>query len=131
MTSEAEITFVRKAWRDAINARSAEAFVRCVTEDAVWLPPRGGAIRGREELAAWLKELFEQFEYRFKTSDERLRMVGDDWAVEDAEFRSVLHPRSDEGEPMVHDGRYTIIWRRLDTGEWRIDRYLDRTEGSR
>jgi ketosteroid isomerase-like protein len=79
-------------------------------------------------LGRWLGGLFDQFDYRFTTSDEQVRLVGGNWAVEDARFRSVLQPRSGGGEPMVHDGQYTILWRRLESGEWRMDRYIDRTE---
>lgn len=44
-----------------------------------------------------------------------------------ADFRSVLHPRRSNGEgPLVHDGRYLLIWRRV-SEDWLIDRYVDRT----
>jgi len=125
---EAEIASVREVWVEALNKGSAEEFVRCITEDAVWLPPYGEAIEGRGAIARWLELLFEQFRYEFIISDERVRLVGR-WAVEDAHFRSILHPRKSPDEPLIHQGRYILLWRRV-ANEWRIERYIDQTEAS-
>jgi uncharacterized protein (TIGR02246 family) len=122
-----EIDLARARWTEAINSGSADGFVRCVADDAVWLPPRGEAVQGADALRAWLSDLFDRFHYRFETQRARVRPVGDGWAVEEASFRSVLRPKSGAGEPLVHEGEYTVLWRRLDSGEWRIDRYSDRT----
>lgn len=124
--SKAAIAAVRARWVQALNDGSAAAFVQCVTEDAVWLPPRGDAIQGRAAIAAWLEPLFARYDYTYTTADERLRLAGD-WAVEEARFRTVLRPKGETGDPLVHDGRHLLIWRRLATGRWLIDRYVDRT----
>lgn len=128
MSAITDIEGVRRRWAEAINAGSARAFVKCVTDDAVWLPPRGKAVQGAVALCEWLEGLFREFRYEFDTKDERVRLVGDSWAVEDARFSSVLRPESEEGETLIHHGAYTVLWRRLDSGEWRIERYIDRTE---
>lgn len=128
MSSTLEITAVRNRWTDAINAGSVDAFVSCVTEDAIWLPPRGEAIQGAVALGRWLGELFAQFHYQFSIREEQVRLIGSNWAVEDARFRSILHLKSGEGEPLIHDGQYMLLWRRVDAGDWRIDRYIDRTD---
>lgn len=123
-----EIDTVRETWIAALNHGSIEGFVGCATADAVWLPPQGQAVEGRGALKAWLMPLFEQFRYEFSVSDTYLRHVGG-WAVEDANFLSILHPRnSATPEPLVHEGRYLLIWKRADDGSWLIDRYVDRTE---
>lgn len=128
MSLDEEIAVVRDRWAEALNEGSADGFVGCVTDDAVWLPPAGDAVEGIEALRAWLQGLFDQFRYEFKISDVQVRLVGDDRAVEGARFRSVLRPRSGEGEPMIHDGRYLLLWRRSGSRGWRIERYVDRTE---
>lgn len=130
MSATTEIESVRRRWADAINAGSARAFVECVTDDAVWLPSRGSAVQGAAALHEWLEGLFREFRYEFDTKDVRLALVGDGWAVEDARFSSVLRPKAEEGETLVHDGAYTVLWRRLDSGHWRIERYIDRTGSS-
>ena len=125
--TRADIAATRRRWVAALNDGSAAAFVRCIADDAVWLPPRGDALRGRDAIARWLAPLFAHYRYEFSTADERVRLAGD-WAVEEAHFRTVLHPRAEPGEPLVHDGRYLLIWRRSPGGEWLIERYVDRTE---
>lgn len=123
-----EIDTVRETWIAALNQGSIEGFVNCTTSEAVWLPPRGQAVEGREALKAWLMPLFEQFRYEFSVSDVYLRHVGG-WAVEEANFLSILHPRnSTTPEPLVHEGRYLLIWKCVDDRSWLIDRYVDRTE---
>ena len=124
--NKAAIAAVRARWVQALNDASAPDFVRCITEDAVWLPPRGPAIHGRDAIARWLKPHFAQYRYQYTTRQERVRLAGN-WAVEEAHFRTILHPRTAPGDPLIHDGRYLLIWRRLPTGRWLIDRYVDRT----
>ena len=117
---------IRERWTTALNEGSADEFVKCVTPDAVWLPPRGDAVEGRKALIEWLEPLFAQFRYGFSIKNVAVRQVGE-WAVEEADFQSVLHPKPSSGEdPLVHDGRYLLIWRRV-SGDWLIDRYVDRT----
>jgi uncharacterized protein (TIGR02246 family) len=121
-----DVDSIRGRWVAALNSGSAEGFVRCVTPEALWLPPRGDAIQGRHALIAWLEPLFQRFRYEFSVSAVRLRPLGD-WAVEEADFRTVLHPKHAGDEvPPVHIGRYLMIWHRLPAG-WLIDRYVDRT----
>jgi uncharacterized protein (TIGR02246 family) len=96
-----EIATLRRRWIGAINMGSAVAFVSCVTDDAVWLPPRGDAVQGPEALRRWLQGLFEQYDYQFSTSEERIRLAGDRWAVEDARFHSVPRPKSGEGKAAI------------------------------
>ena len=120
---------IRERWAAALNEGAAGEFVKCVTPDAVWLPPRGDAVEGREALIEWLEPLFGQFRYEFSIKNVDVRRVGD-WAVEEADFQSVLHPKRSSGEsPLVHEGRYLLIWRHL-SGDWLIDRYVDRTADS-
>lgn len=120
------IDAARQGWINALNDGSAEEFGECVARDAVWLPSRGEAVEGRTAIVEWLQPLFDQFRYEFAVRSPHVRRVGD-WAIEEGDFRSVLHRRSSGGEPLLHDGRYLLMWRRV-TGTWRIDRYVDRTD---
>jgi uncharacterized protein (TIGR02246 family) len=117
---------MRERWTTALNEGSADEFARCVTPNAVWLPPRGDAVEGRKALIEWLEPLFGQFRYEFSIKNVDVRQLGD-WAVEEADFHSILHPKQSNGEgQLVHDGRYLLIWRRM-SDDWLIDRYVDRT----
>lgn len=128
MSTNPQIDAVRSKWAESLNSGSAEAFVSCVTDDAVWLPPKGSAVEGSAAILEWLSGLFDKFYYDFNISEVNIRQVGDNWAVEDACFRSVLRPKSGDGKPMVHDGRYVVLWRKKDALGWRIDRYVDRAD---
>src|SRR3712207_9093341 len=97
MSALSDIAAVRSRWTAAINAGSVDAFVSCVTADAVWLPPRGEAVQGSQAIGSWLRELFDHFHYQFSTGEEHVRLVGSRWAVEDARFRSVLCSKSGAG----------------------------------
>src|SRR5688572_19487832 len=68
VSATSQIAEARRRWAAALNSGSADAFVACVTNDAVWLPPRGVAIEGPVALQAWLSDLFNQFRYEFSTS---------------------------------------------------------------
>lgn len=117
---------MRERWTTALNEGSAVQFARCVTPGVVWMPPRGNAVEGRDALIEWLEPLFRRFQYEFSIRNVDVRRMGD-WAVEEADFRSILHPKqSDDGGALVHDGSYLLIWMRM-SDDWLIDRYVDRT----
>lgn len=83
-------------------------------------------MEGREALIEWLAPLFEQYHYEFSLSHVDVRQFGD-WAVEEADFQSILHSKRSNSEgPLIHEGRYLMIWARTSDG-WLIDRYVDRT----
>jgi len=124
---EEELAVIRKQrdrWIAAINGGSATSFVAVLTDDAVWLPSMHDALRGKEKIHAWLEKPFAELDYDYSVSDVHLRMAGD-WAVEQARFSTRARAKSD-GEAMpLHEGRYTLLWRKTSTGTWLIDRYID------
>ncbi len=94
-----------------------------VTEDAVWFPPRSEAIQGKENIRNWLKKPFAELDYDYSVSDVRIRTAGG-WAIETADFVSRVSTKSGEKVP-PHKGSYTLIWKKMNTGEWLIERYID------
>lgn len=113
----------RREWRAAVNAGDLDAYADLVTEDLVWLPPAGDAIEGRKGFRDWLEPFFGRYSYEFSVEPARVRAF-EGWCAETGTFRSVMTPRSG-GEPQVHGGSYTLLWRREDDGVWRIERYVD------
>jgi uncharacterized protein (TIGR02246 family) len=113
----------RARWIDAINESSPAGFVAVLTDDVVWLPSRSEAIIGKENIRAWLKEPFERFDYEYSVSDVRVRIAGD-WAIEQAAFSTKATTQSGEAMP-VHEGQYSVLWRKTSEGEWLIERYID------
>lgn len=115
----------RETWIAAINAGDAERFVSILREDAVWLPWSQAALMGRARIRDWLSDPFAKYEYDYSVTDVRVRIAGD-WAVERARFRTRAIQRG-VGEAPVHEGAYTILWRRTASEGWLIDRYIDHT----
>lgn len=113
----------RAKWVAAINQGDAVGFVAVLTDDAVWLPSRHNAIQGKETIRAWLEKPFAAFDYDYKVSDVRLRVAGD-WAIEQARFSTRAWVQSGEAMPL-HEGLYTLLWRKTSAGAWLIERYID------
>jgi len=112
-------------WAEVVNARSVTGYADLLTEDAVWIPPARDAIRGRGAITAWLRPLFERYEYDFALIDPRWRGAGD-WVVERGRFATRLRSSgSDEAWSLTHGGAYVVLWRLDGSRVWRIDRYVD------
>lgn len=113
----------RTRWINAINQGSAAEFVAVLTEDAVWLPARHHAIQGKQKIRAWLDQPFAEFEYDYTVSEVRLRVAGA-WAVEQARFSTRASTKAGEVMPL-HEGLYTLLWRKISSEVWLIERYID------
>lgn len=114
-----------KEWINIVNRGDAEAYAGLLAEDAVWFPPTGDPIVGRDAFSEWLSPFFSRFEYDFTITNERFRIAGDR-AVEKGTFTSVMSPVVD-GDPMEHSGTFTVLWR-CERQQWYIERYIDDTD---
>lgn len=113
----------RDRWIAAINEGSATSFVVVLTDDVVWLPSRSEALAGKEAIRNWLKEPFAELDYDYTVSEVRVRLAGA-WAVEQARFLTKARTKSGEALP-VHEGSYTLLWRKTPGDGWLIERYID------
>lgn len=120
-----EISRQRDSWIAAINAGDADGFVGVLAEDAVWLPWGRPAISGKDRIRDWLSGPFSEYSYDYSVTDIRVRVAGG-WAVERASFRTRAVDRNGVEAP-VHEGEYTMLWRQVPEGGWRVDRYVDHT----
>lgn len=125
LSAATEIDRQRDSWIAAINAGDAAGFVSVLAEDAVWLPAGRAAIAGADRIRDWLSGPFAEYSYDYSVTDIRLRVAGD-WALELARFRTRAADRSGTEAP-VHEGEYTILWRRRSESGWVIERYADHT----
>lgn len=114
-----------KDWIDIVNRRDAEAYSWLLTDDAVWFPPTGDPIGGREAFKEWLTPFFDRFNYNFSIADLRYRVSGNR-AVSKGKFTSIMTPKVG-GEPMQHSGTFTVLWYRVGE-EWNIEHYIDDTD---
>ncbi|HSM71478.1 MAG TPA: SgcJ/EcaC family oxidoreductase [Anaerolineales bacterium] len=113
----------RTRWIDAINKGSASDFVSVLAEDVVWFPSLHNALNGKEQIQTWLEKPFAEFKYEYSVSEVRIRIAGD-WAVEQATFSTRAWTNSGKAMP-IHEGMYTILWRKNSKDEWLIERYID------
>jgi len=118
-----EIRRTRREWVDVVNAGDIDRYAQMLTRDAVWIPPGQPAVEGREAIRDWLAPLFEKYVYRFALRGSRVQLAGD-WAVERGAFASKL-TRKSGGDPQKHRGTYIVLWRQNESGQWRIERYID------
>ena len=114
----------REEWVAAVEAGEADRYAALLSPDAVWIPPTGDEIVGRDAFRRWVAPFLERFAYEMELAPEAVR-PGRDLAVESGRFVSRMTPR-EGGEAAVHEGRYLVLWRR-DSGGWWIDRYVDVT----
>lgn len=87
-----EVAAVRarhERWVEVVNERPLSGYAELLTPDAVWVPPVGEAMRGREAVTAWLRPFFERYEYDFTLTDPHWRTAGG-WVVERGRFRTRL-----------------------------------------
>jgi uncharacterized protein (TIGR02246 family) len=118
-----EIRRMRRRWVDVVNAGDLDRYTQMLTRDAVWIPPGQPAVEGREAIRDWLRPLFDKYRYRFALSGSRVQLAGD-WAVERGSFASKL-TRKSGGDLQKHRGTYIVLWRQNESGQWRIERYID------
>ena len=114
---------MRRRWVDVVNAGDAERYSQLMMPDAVWIPPGQPPVEGRDAIREWLEPLFSVYKYRFALRGSRVQLAGD-WAVERGDFASRL-TRKSGGDAQSRRGSYIVLWRQNESGEWRIERYID------
>ena len=124
MTSDIDTISQRRAdWTTAMQAGEIEQYLALLTDDVVWIPPRGSAVHGKEQIQEWLTPLFQQFSYDVTFSTIQVSVAGD-WTIEQGTFTTRLVPRIG-GDAMEHQSRYLVLWRRGANANWSIERYVD------
>jgi len=114
---------MRREWVHVVNSGDLDRYAKLLTRDAVWIPPGQPAVEGRKAIREWLEPLFEEYSYDFALKGSRVQVAGD-WAVERGAFRSLLERRCG-GDRQRQTGKYIVLWRQSENGEWRIERYID------
>lgn len=115
-----------REWIQVVNDGDIDAYTGILTEDAVWIPPGGEPIEGREAFKKWLTPFFNEFSYRFTITEERIKAAGG-WALERAEFTSEMTSKKG-GDSMIHSGTFTVLWTQKEDNRWYIERYIDDTD---
>ena len=97
-----EINQLRSAFIDAINARDFDAVSASYVPTADWITADGTIHRGRAEIKAATRVMFDRSRLRIGLTPSSIRFLNSTTAIEDGE--STIS----EGRTVVH-GRYTVI----------------------
>jgi ketosteroid isomerase-like protein len=97
---------------DAAWLRSdADGITADLAEDAILLPPNEPPQIGRQQINAWLRELFRQYTMTELAMPERELTVSGDLAFERSVYQWTLTP-VDGGEPLHDRANWVGIWRK-------------------
>ena len=107
--------------REAIDAAwlrsDADGITRHLARDAVLMPPNNPRLTGREQINAWLRELFRHYTMTELAMPERELTVCGDLAVERSQYQWTLTPTS-AGEAIHDQANWVGIWQRERDGSW-------------
>lgn len=112
---------VTGAWEQAFTRHDVDACVALFTDDAQILPQHGPAVRGRQQIADYLKDSMNP-RVTYDT-DTEMSMVRGDLAVEQGRYIVRNVRRGLE----VEEGKYLHVWRRVGT-DWKLYRMIYNTD---
>ena len=112
---------VTSALEQAITSHDLKASVAVFADDAQILPEHGPAIRGRQEIEAYLQDtITPNAQYG---TDTEMTLVNGDLAVEQGRYRIRNVRRGAD----VEEGKYLNVWRRSGTS-WKLYRMIYNTD---
>lgn len=112
---------VTGALEQAISRHDLAASVALFSDDAQILPQHGPAVRGREEIEAYLND-WTTPKVTYDT-DTELTLVRGDLGVEQGRYRIRNIRRGSD----VEDGKYLHVWRRVGN-DWKLYRVIYNTD---
>jgi len=105
-------------YTEKANAEDVAALMDFYTEDAEVIKPDDGVLNGKEEIRAWLKELFRDHKAIFKNTSKAI-VVRDDKAYDRGIYEVNLISDKGEGKD-IKAGWYLYIWQEQPDGGWKI-----------
>ncbi len=105
-------------WKDG----DLDSFIDLFTDDAIWMPPGGLPVVGKEALRAWVSWAEDVTWEHFSTSTEEVVVAGD-WAFARLAATMVMTPQAGEEATPSYLKGLQILQRQTD-GSWRIARYI-------
>jgi uncharacterized protein (TIGR02246 family) len=114
-------TDVTSAWEQAFTRHDVAACVALFTDDAEILPQHGPAIRGHEQIEAYLNDSMNpRMTY---DTDTEMSIVRGDLAVEQGRYVVRNVRRGSD----VEAGKYVHVWRRVNN-DWKLYRMIYNTD---
>lgn len=106
----------------AVKIGDAATIAAPYADDAIFILPNGTCIQGRVEIEKMYRTRFEQSGLPNSTRlDSKNVNLDGDVAYESGNAEVTV---TKDGKPMTRTSRYLTIWRRTDSGEWKIIRNI-------
>jgi len=106
---------------DADNRRDLDGVLAGYTRDAVWLPPEGPALRGRENLQSRYRQLFSRNDPRL-SADIAEAHASDGWGYAWGTIRGTVSPRDGGAPAQVADHFLAIT--RCEEQRWKVSHLI-------
>lgn len=122
---EADITAINELYDQyclRVNTGDLDLFISLWTDDAIKMDVDYPAIFGKENIRAYFKVPFEQFNINAAIYGETEVQVSDDWAFSRGTYTLSLTPK-EGGSTTYIDGKWLDILKRQADGSWKI--YID------
>jgi uncharacterized protein (TIGR02246 family) len=118
-TSDADaFAHLRTEWANQLHAKQLDRFAALYTPDAVFLPPTGERITGRDAIREMTRGVMAQFTSTITLHSITAERSGD-LAYDSGDFTETLVATAD-GAKMDSRGNYLMILKRSQDGSWSI-----------
>ena len=100
-------------------AAQADAYVRGLAEDAIWMPPHTSLVSGRDAIREWAKEFFSNWALEIAASTDVTVKISGDLAVRRWVSMGTYVPRG-AGEAVPFHQKFVEVLTRQADGAWLI-----------
>jgi uncharacterized protein (TIGR02246 family) len=100
-------------------AAKADAYVRGVAEDAIWMPPHSSLVSGRDAIREWANEFFSNWTFEIAASTDVTVKISGDLAVRRWVSMGTYAPQG-AGEPVQFHQKFVEVLTRQEDGSWLI-----------
>ena len=120
-TTKADVEAIErlvKQYEDAVNAADVEAWLKVLTDNAIWMRPGNTSLNGKDALRPWGQEAFDYANLVYAFSTEQIEVAGD-WAFLRGSGTVEVTPK-DSGQTRHSSYKYIWIMRQQADGSWKF-----------
>lgn len=110
-----------REWSAAFRAGDATAVANMYTEDGAQVEPSGEWRRGREAIAAGMKQQLDTLNVTMREDVPEEIIVAGDYVIEIGQYKYAATTKVGNNA-VSSSGRYMVVWRKDADGQWRIHR---------
>jgi len=100
-------------------AKDIVAYLSFYAEDALWLPPNGPIVTGKEAILAYVSQMFANPDFAIVAGPSKVEVssAGDLGYVVGTYELTINDPA---GHPVTDRGKYVYVWRKRASGTWKV-----------